>query len=393
MIIVSFFSRSTRDQKNRKQSGAFTYTKIWIKDSTTSPKMQSDTHLSHWWEQQPTSNSLSYQAINTIYPMPVSRKNKMQGEKGKRQQSLFDLGQHVSQERWNERVSSLRGLWPWDLRCQIILNVNAPIIGSLIHWNTKWILNHGCNPVTTLRIEAMISSKSYLFVERERKKRKKGSSHYSIYVTMFVLHVGRSESILSVNYDHHDLLCLIILNVDPSTIGSLIHWNTKWIVNHGYNPVTTLVIEAMISSKSYLLVERERKKRKKGSSHYSIYVTMFVLHFGERVFLSVDYDHHDLLCLIILNVDASIIDSLIRSNTRWYEQMARIVNPPYYPVTTLLIEAMISFKIVSVRRERKKRTKKRQQSLFDLCHHVCPSLWRVSLFSPWTMIITIFSVW
>ena len=134
--------------------------------------------------------------------------------------------------------------------------------------------------------------------------------------------------------------------------------------------------------KSYLFVEREREERKKGSSHYSIYVTMFVLHFGEWVYSLRELWSSHRLCQIVLNVDASIIDRLIHRNTRLYEQTGWIVNHGYNPVTTLLIEAVISYKIVSVRRERKKRTKKRQQSLFDLCHHVCPSLWRVSLFSP-----------
>ena len=115
---------------------------------------------------------------------------------------------------------------------------------------------------------------------------------------------------------------------------------------------------------------------------------MFVLHFGEWVYSLRELWSSHRLCQIVLNVDASIIDRLIHRNTRLYEQTGWIVNHGYNPVTTLLIEAVISFKIVSVRRERKRRTKKRQQSLFDLCHHVCPSLWRVSLFSPWTMIIT-----
>ena len=119
---------------------------------------------------------------------------------------------------------------------------------------------------------------------------------------------------------------------------------------------------------------------------------MFVLHFGEWVYSLRELWSSHRLCQIVLNVDASIIDRLIHRNTRLYEQTGWIVNHGYNPVTTLLIEAVISFKIVSVLRERRKeRKKKMQEWLVDSGHHVCPPRWRESLFFPWTLIITIFS--
>ena len=225
-------------------------------------------------------------------------------KKKKRQQWVIELGQHVCQERWRERVYSLRGLWSLRLLCEIILNVDVSIIDSLIHWNTRWY-------------EQMAG-----------------------------------------------------------------------IVNHGYNPMTTLLIEAMISFKIVSVRRWEKicRKRKKKKHQWWIELGQHVCQerWRERVYSLRGLWSLRLLCEIILNVDASIIHSLIHWNTRWYEQMAGIVNHGYNPMTTLLIEAMISFKIVSVRRWEKicrKTKKKRQQWIIQLGQHVCQERWREGVYS------------
>ena len=242
----------------------------------------------------------------------VEEKEKWRKRKKKRQQWLVELGQHVCQERWKERVYSLHALWAPYLPCQIILNVDVSIIDSLIHWNTRWY-------------EQMAG-----------------------------------------------------------------------IVNPAYSPVTTLLIEAMISFKIVSVRRWEKicRKTKKKRQQWIIELGQHVCQerWRERVYSLRGLWSLRLLCEIILNVDTSIIDSLIHWNARWYEQTGSIINHGYNPMTTLLIEAMISFKIVSVRRWEKicRKRKKKKASVMNRVRSTCLSrtLERESLFSPWTMIIT-----